>query len=408
MTNRFLFTDRKVESLRHDSNKLQRFYDIHPRSPGLWLRVTKGGVKTFYCRYYVRGSKEEHNERLGRYPTTTVEQARSAALEKSALASRGEDPKKVQSVNRENDFWYQLNERSSLYRQHASTLRSGDKTVSSLKYHFRIWKGRRLDEITHEMVKRWYTTAIAEKKANGTPYTPARVNRPLAQLSGLFSLHVKTGLLDKNPVRYVRTSATREDTKQIRQLSQPEEARLRAALSSKDPWYQALIIMALHTGLRRGELYQLKWTDIDLIRAEIIVRGDIAKSKRTRTVPLSSELLIRLKTLHEEAAASPLVFPSPASKGQINTLKRSWKRLLSEAEITNFRFHDLRHSFASRLAANGVPLPTIKALMGHAKITTTERYLHATDESKVHAIANSFGAFQELDPRAQPILTTRP
>lgn len=396
MPDKFVFTDRKIESIHPDPNKTRRYYDKHPQGPGLWIRVTKGGIKSFYCRYYVKGSSDEHNDKLGRFPTITVAEARSLALERSALASRGINPKKAERVNLENDFWYQLTNPNSLYRQHASTLRSGEKALSSLRYHFGIWKGKSLDEISHEMVKRWYTTAITQTKGDGTPYTAARVNRPLAQLSGLFSLHVKTGLLDKNPVRYVRTSATREDTKQIRQLSLEEESRLRAALSSRESWYQTLIIAALHTGLRRGELYQLKWTDVEFTKAEVTVRGDIAKSKRTRVVPLSTELRHRLEKLHANAPISPLVFPSPATKGQINTLKRSWQRLLSDADITDFRFHDLRHSFASRLAANGVPLPTIKALMGHAKITTTERYLHATDDSKVRAIADSFGLVADL------------
>jgi len=156
-----------------------------------------------------------------------------------------------------------------------------------------------------------------------------------------------------------------------------------------------MISLALHTGARKGSLIGLKWRDVDLGKRVIVFQGEMSKSGNTILSPINSflhEVLSKWKRQNEITDAprdlekyvlSPCQDPyQPIS----NSAPTCWGSLLEDAEITNFRWHDLRHTFASTLANSNVPLPTLQALMGHANIRTTSLYLHATDEQKKSAV----------------------
>lgn len=157
----------------------------------------------------------------------------------------------------------------------------------------------------------------------------------------------------------------------------------------------AMVCLALHTGARKGSLIGLKWRDVDLEKKVIVFQGEMSKSGNTILSPINSflhEVLSKWKRQNEISDApkdlekyvlSPCQDPyQPIS----NSAPTCWSSLLEDAEIKNFRWHDLRHTFASTLANSNVPLPTLQALMGHANIKTTSLYLHATDEQKKTAV----------------------
>jgi integrase len=131
--------------------------------------------------------------------------------------------------------------------------------------------------------------------------------------------------------------------------------------------------------LRRGELLALEWKSVDLERKMLTVEGFNAKSNQTRHVPLNTEALDVL-TRWKAQIAENQVFP-------FTTFKKSWGALLHRAKIANFRWHDMRHDFASRLASKGIPLNTIRELLGHQSLTMTLRYAHLQPGQKVDAVA---------------------
>ena len=142
-----------------------------------------------------------------------------------------------------------------------------------------------------------------------------------------------------------------------------------------------MVLVALKTGLRRSELLSLEWTDIVLeSSSQIYVRGQNTKNSQSRVVPLNDEAVSILKDWKVFCEASPvksdLVFANPVSGKQMTEIGSAWDRVLKKAGIDAFRFHDLRHTFASKLAKKGVDLNTIRELMGHADITMTLRYAH--------------------------------
>jgi integrase len=148
-----------------------------------------------------------------------------------------------------------------------------------------------------------------------------------------------------------------------------------------------LVIVALNTGLRRGELFNLIWTDVDLRDKRLTVQGQGSKSGNTRYVPLNDEALSTLEAWRNGTKNHGLVFPSPVTGERLNNVRKSWGGIIRKAKIQKFRFHDLRHTFASKLVMAGVDLNTIRELLGHSTMEMTLRYAHLAPEHKAAAVA---------------------
>ena len=140
--------------------------------------------------------------------------------------------------------------------------------------------------------------------------------------------------------------------------------------------------------MRFGELTALRWMDVDSSLALVTVRGSEAKSGRTRHIPLNREALEVLRTCqHNPDDPARPVFPGRDGETRLVDIKTSWAAILRKAQITHFRFHDLRHTFASKLVMAGVDLNTVRELLGHADIKMTLRYAHLAAEHKAAAVA---------------------
>jgi integrase len=146
-----------------------------------------------------------------------------------------------------------------------------------------------------------------------------------------------------------------------------------------------MILLSINTGMRRGELFSLKWSNINFEQAILTIDGAYAKSGKTRHIPLNSEALSVLKSWRKQSNTIDLIFPSKDGN-QFNNNKKSWKNILGEAKITKFRWHDMRHHFASKLVMAGVDLNTVRELLGHAEMTMTLRYAHLAPEHKALAV----------------------
>ncbi len=162
-----------------------------------------------------------------------------------------------------------------------------------------------------------------------------------------------------------------------------------------------LVLLALNTGLRRGDLFGLKWEHVDLGRRQI--RKVIEKTSHARrkagkklepaVLPLSAEAhAILTQREKQRNPESEYVFSSPRTGGRLDNIKKAFEAVLTAAKITNFRFHDLRHTFASRLVMAGVDINTVRELMTHADIKMTLVYAHLSPDHKAAALDRAFGA----------------
>ena len=148
-----------------------------------------------------------------------------------------------------------------------------------------------------------------------------------------------------------------------------------------------IVLLALNAGLRKGEVFNLRWTDLDFVGKHLTVQGEGetreegAKSAQTRYVPLNREALEVLQAWRT-APAEGYVFPGRTEGERLDDVKKAWLPVVKAAKLTAFRFHDLRHTFASKLAMTGTDLNTIRELLGHADIKMTLRYSHLSPRTK--------------------------
>jgi integrase len=244
--------------------------------------------------------------------------------------------------------------------------------------------GHRLDEITTRDIDAYVADSLELGLKAST------INRHLGVLSSLLRCAVEWRQLSAPPkFRWLKTVPTEFDW-----LRPAEADRLLVSVAHEPKWL-AMFTLALRTGLRRGELFALRWCDIDFDRKMVDVHRSLyrrrvttTKNHRRRSVPLTTDTLDALHHWRPAHGTGP-VFPGSdggyePGPGRAN---RMLHRALDAVGIRRIRVHDLRHSFASHLVLRGVPLRVIQRLLGHHSITQTERYAHVADESLTAAIA---------------------
>lgn len=203
----------------------------------------------------------------------------------------------------------------------------------------------------------------------------ATINREIAVLKAAFNRAVEWGIIAANPLRSVRPS--KEPPGRVRVLSTDEESRLLAACS---PRLAVLVRVLLGTGLRRGEALALRWRDVDfdhdVLHVERSRPGGRAGTKAgvRNDVPMSTVVRdVFLGMPRGESDA--LVFATASGKPYAN-LRRDFDAACTGAGVADFRVHDTRHTFASRLVSAGVSLAVVADLLGHASVRMTQRYVH--------------------------------
>jgi integrase len=201
------------------------------------------------------------------------------------------------------------------------------------------------------------------------PLAVATINRYMKLLHAVLRFGVRRGLLLTNPAGTVELAS--ENNARNRCLSADEEARLMKALPA---WMRPLVVVAIHTGMRRGELLGLRWEDVDLDSRQLHIRRD--KAGDGRWVVLNSEAVEALKAAKRRQIVSPLVFCTPEGHSLAANFKRYWQPAVKAAGLTAFRFHDLRHTFASRLVARGVSSYIVQHAGGWRTPSMMQRYAH--------------------------------
>ena len=206
---------------------------------------------------------------------------------------------------------------------------------------------------------------------------PATINRELASLRKAFNLARRDWeWCEDNPV--CRVSMEQEHNTRDRWLTADEEPRI---MSAAPAWLRELMVFAIHTGMRQGEILGLTWTGVDLFRRTVTVFK--SKNGERRTLPLNQTALALLK--HKAGSRSvdtELVFPSEArTRLNASNISRSLNLVLKKAKLTDFHFHDLRHTCATRMVHAGVDLYKVQRLLGHKSPIMTQRYAHHYPES---------------------------
>lgn len=221
----------------------------------------------------------------------------------------------------------------------------------------------------------------------------ATVNRYHAALMAVFTWAIKQRRAPRgfeNPARKIER--TPEKNAVLRFLSDPERERLlEACRESTWPRLYLLVLMAITTGARRGELLALTWGDIDLERAIAHVRS--SKNDHPRALPLVPAVLEELRRFASERAEA-CVFPSRSRLSEPRHFDTGWLAALKRAEIRRFRFHDLRHTCCSYLAQQGASLIEIADVMGHRQLAMVKRYAHLTVESKAKLVGRLLGGIK--------------
>ena len=242
---------------------------------------------------------------------------------------------------------------------------SWERDKLSLSHWQEEFKQKKLSEICKLDVERYK----AKRKEVVAPRT---VNEEIACLKRLFNRMVEWGLfIGENPTKGVKF--LRQPPGRIKFLSEEEKERL---LNSCNPWLKPIVLTALHTGMRRGEILNLKWNDIDFNRNVVIVRN--SKNGERREIPLSNRLREMLKSLPMNGEC---VFHSRAGN-PYRSIRTAFATAVKRAGLDDFHFHDLRHVFATTLKTRGADLSDIKEYLGHKSLEMTNRYSHVTSERK--------------------------
>ncbi|MDX6695584.1 MAG: hypothetical protein QOF02_3187 [Blastocatellia bacterium] len=258
-------------------------------------------------------------------------------------------------------------------------LKKSYQSIVSITKALTAFFGKRLlSDIDSDLIEKYKQTRIAENTTRGTKRSPLRVNKELQVLSSLFTLAMEKELTATRPkVKLFQVSGERE-----RYLSPDEEKGLMAALS-ESPWLRNIVTMALHTGMRRGEIFSLQWFDVNFEREAIHLRQ--TKSGKDRLVPMNSTVRAMLESLPK---SSGYVFPSPKTGGRLIDIKVGFMRAVVAAKLKDFRFHDLRHTAATRMAAGGADAFTLCSIFGWSDIRMALRYTHAMSDAKRQAVEN--------------------
>ena len=239
-----------------------------------------------------------------------------------------------------------------------------------------------LADVTPSLIVQHRDRLIVGVTVRGKPRSPATVVRYMAALSHAFSIAVKEwGWIDDSPMRKV--SKPKESRGRVRFLSDDERVRLlKACKESSNSYLYPVVVLALSTGMRHGEIMGLTWDDVDLNRGRAVLHE--TKNGERRAVAITGHVLELLKELAKvRRIASSLLFPSRENRPQKPQkpidLRTPWETALKNADIRDFRFHDLRHSAASYLAMNGASLAEIAEVLGHKTLQMVKRYAHLSE-----------------------------
>ncbi len=238
------------------------------------------------------------------------------------------------------------------------------------------FKGQLLLDITPAAINVYREMRLSQKTQRGTLRSVASVNRERALLSAIFTLAVDLGYCEKNPCS--RVKRYKESGQRTRVLSQDEETRLMAALTGKNADLLPIAVCALGTGMRRGEMLAMHWTDVDFETEFIHLRAETTKNGEPRSVPMNADVKETLLKIRPAKHSGQIFNIDP------ETATRRFGKLCDDLEMHDVTLHVLRHTFITRLSALGVNPFYIQLIVGHSSLSMTKHYTHI-NKSELYA-----------------------
>jgi integrase len=318
------------------------------------------------------------------------EKAGTVAIAKKLLLKRKSESqvdRKLPSLNRRRPKFSELADDMLDYsRVHNSSHHDNQIRMDKVLPQF---GERYIDSLTPQEIERWLA---------GHTKTPATFNRYRAMLSLTFKIALHNRKCESNPIHFIKQR--RENNANLRYMTPEEENKLRAYVEEQWPHHWCAVELALHTGMRQGEQFALKWSDVDLERRHITLQR--TKNGRPRHIPLNDSAISALLAAQKQSNKQPWVFLN--CYGERHTTPRVWfDKAREELKLKGITWHTLRHTFASRLAMAGVPILTIQELMGHRTIQMTLRYAHLSPEHNLAAVQSLCDTHKGTDPRTDPV-----
>ena len=403
---RLSLTDKIVDAAKATDREL-RLYDA--KVSALFLRVLPSGNKS-WCVTWGRNKVKA----FGKPPGVTVAAARVQAATLLVETNQHGAPLTVIEASKPASekaitLGVFIDEHFAPWAN--AQQKAGKATVDALKVCFGDLYERDLKSIVAFDIERFKTRRLKAK------IKPATINRDLDRIRKVFSCAAEWGFVPTHPMGDKKVKRIKVDNERVRYLSADEEKRLRLALTTRETerrrqresgnkWAKErgeegrpmwakdaftdhllpMVLVAMNTGLRRGELFGLDWRSVNIGGKLLTVEAGNSKSGKTRHVPLNDEALDILKRWKKQGGTEGLVFPSLGG-GKFNNINKAWNGLTTAAKVTDFHFHDLRHDFASKLVMAGVDLNTVRELLGHADIKMTLRYAHLAPGKLADAVA---------------------
>jgi integrase len=242
--------------------------------------------------------------------------------------------------------------------------------------------------ITVASVEKFRNARLDTPTKNGTERTIASVNRELEVLRAILRFAKNEGHLASSPFEKSSTPliSKADETKRTRVLSEAEEARLlEQCQTPRRKHLYPIVVAALDTGARKGELLALRWSDINALQRRITLRAMTTKTMQTRIVPLSSRFLVALYQMYGKVEKGKDRGGLPVSDDLVFNLRKfqnGWDAACEDAKIEDLRFHDLRATFATRLIARGMPLEEVSKITGHTQLSTLyAHYIRNTSDA---------------------------
>jgi len=223
-----------------------------------------------------------------------------------------------------------------------------------------------------------------EKSVRNKPFSGTSINRELELLRSVLNLAIEWEMIESHSIIKLGKFLFKEN--QVTNVL--TEDQLQKLVELAPPYLKLIILIAINTGMRRGEVLNLEWERVNF--GSGIIHLDKTKTSKERDIPMNETLKPILFELSQKMKGHRYVIENPETEKCYVEIKKSWKTLLKMVGINNFRFHDLRHNFATyTLLHNGGSLVTLSDILGHSTITMTTRYAHALDEGR-KKLVNSF------------------
>jgi integrase len=319
----------------------------------------------------------------GDRPGTKVQDAETLLHERKADIGRGKQPeirKKIPNIT-----FKELSVEYLKWAKRQQSFPQKEKLVNQLvtifgAYPLRAFNSRLLEQYQTERMEKGHRHTKGGLIEGNKPGT---VNRHVATIKHMFTKAVEWELIEEDVLKKVRKAKQlKENNGRLRYLSKEECQKL---VSECVEHLRPIVVTALNTGMRRGEIFSLKWANVDLKNGFILLEEGMTKNGERREIPINATVRAVLQDVPRRLDL-PYVFYNPRTDLPYGDIKNAFNGACRRAGIKDFHFHDLRHTFASQLVMGGQDITTVKQLLGHKTLTMTLRYSHLAPAHTVKAV----------------------